>query len=133
MSSGQRRRNMASVRSVDTAPERGVRSILHRLGLRFRLHQRTLAGTPDLVLRRHCTVVFVHGCFWHGHDCARGRAPATRLEFWLPKLERNRERDQENVKRLQAEGWRVLTVWECELRDSERLRRRLASAFGIRA
>lgn len=120
---------MAAVRATDTKPERIVRSMLHRLGLRFRLHQKLLPGTPDIVLKRHATVVFVHGCFWHGHDCPRGKLPTTRLEFWLPKLRRNRERDLENVKRLHVLGWRVLTIWECELQDQARLNRRLVRVF----
>lgn len=125
----QRSRNMASVRSFGTAPELAVRSILHRLGLRFRLQQRSLPGTPDIVLKRYATVVFVHGCFWHGHNCPRGRVPSTRQEFWLPKLKRNRERDRENARQLRLLGWRVLNVWECELRDELRLRHKLAKAF----
>lgn len=129
VSGEQRSRNMAAVRSSDTTPERTVRSILHRLGLRFRLHQKALPGTPDIVLKRHATVVFVHGCFWHGHDCPRGKAPTTRPEFWIPKLRRNRERDLASLSRLRDQGWRVLTVWECELRAPARLSRRLAKAF----
>jgi len=109
-----------------------VRSILHRLGLRFRLHERTLPGTPDIVLKRHKTVIFVHGCFWHGHECGRGKAPSARLEFWIPKLQRNRERDRANAASLRKLGWRVLTVWECELRDFARLNRKLARHFRIR-
>jgi DNA mismatch endonuclease (patch repair protein) len=127
----QRSRNMAAVRSSDTTPERAVRSILHRLGLRFRLHQRSLPGTPDIVLKRHGIVVFMHGCFWHGHDCPRGKVPSARPEFWLPKLQRNRERDRANVASLRKLGWRVLTVWECELREPKRLARRLARAFDM--
>ena len=128
----QRRRNMAAVRSADTMPERAVRRILHKLGLRFRLHQRALPGTPDIVLTRHKTVVFVHGCFWHGHNCPRGKVPSTRTEFWLPKLQRNSERDRTNVALLREFGWRVLIVWECELGDSRRLAHRLAHAFGLK-
>jgi DNA mismatch endonuclease (patch repair protein) len=128
----QRRRNMAAVRSTDTLPERAVRSILHKLGLRFRLHQRALPGSPDIVLARHRTVVFVHGCFWHGHDCPRGKVPSTRPEFWLPKLQRNGERDRNNAASLRNLGWRVLTVWECELDEPRRLARRLARAFHLR-
>lgn len=129
----QRRRNMAAVRSTDTMPERAVRSILHKLGLRFRLHQRALPGTPDIVLTRHKSVVFVHGCFWHGHDCPRGKVPSTRTEFWLPKLQRNCERDRANAASLRTLGWRVVTVWECELGEPRRLVRRLARAFGRRS
>jgi len=129
VSSELRSRNMAAVRSSNTLPERAVRSMLHRLGLRFRLHQKSLPGTPDIVLKRHMTVVFVHGCFWHSHDCSRGKVPGTRHEFWLPKLQRNRERDRKSVMLLHTLGWRVLTVWECELRDQVRLGGRLAKAF----
>ena len=127
----QRSRNMAAVRSSNTTPERAVRSILHGLGLRFRLHQRELPGTPDIVLVRHETVVFVHGCFWHSHDCKRGGVPSTRPDFWLPKLQRNHECDRASVASLRELGWRVLIVWECELREPKRLARRLARAFGI--
>ena len=129
----QRRRNMAAVRSTDTLPERAVRSILHKLGLRFRLHQRALPGAPDIVLTRHKTAVFVHGCFWHGHSCPRGKVPSTRPEFWLPKLQRNGERDRTNAASLRKLGWRVLTVWECELGEPGQLARRLARAFGLRS
>ena len=129
VSSKQRSRNMAAVRSSGTGPELAVRSILHRLGLRFRLRQKSLPGTPDIVLKRYATVVFVHGCFWHGHNCHRGKVPSTRQEFWLPKLRRNKERDRENAKQLDLLGWRVLNVWECELRDKERLKQELAIAF----
>jgi DNA mismatch endonuclease, patch repair protein len=122
---------MAAVRSSNTTPERAVRSMLHGLGLRFRLHQRALPGTPDIVLKRHATVIFVHGCFWHGHDCPRGKRPDTRTDFWIPKLQRNRERDLDNARRLRAQGWRVLIVWECELRKPDKLSRRLAKAFGV--
>lgn len=128
----QRRLNMAAVRAKDTGPERAVRSILHRLGLRFRLHQRGLPGTPDIVLKRHKVVVFVHGCFWHHHDCPRGKLPSTRTDFWVPKLQRNAERDKANAALLRRLGWRVLTVWECELREPRKLVRRLARAFGVR-
>jgi len=127
----QRSKNMAAVRSRDTAPELVVRSTLHSLGLRFRLHQNSLPGSPDIVLKRHHTIIFVHGCFWHGHDCNRGRPPTSRTEFWLPKLEKNRIRDERQVKKLTSLGWRVLTLWECEIRDLPRLARRLASWFHV--
>ncbi|WP_208399636.1 very short patch repair endonuclease [Dyella sp. SG562] len=129
----QRSRNMAAVHSSNTAAEKAVRSILHGLGLRFRLHLKTLPGTPDIVLRRHSTVVLVHGCFWHGHNCPRGKMPSTRQDFWVPKLQRNRSRDAHNARRLRQLGWHVLTVWECELRKPNLLRERLAREFRIRA
>jgi DNA mismatch endonuclease, patch repair protein len=131
VSSAQRSRNMAAVRGRDTTPERAVRSALHALGLRFRLHQASLPGSPDIVLRRHQTVVLVHGCFWHGHDCPRGKVPSTRPDFWLPKLAGNRQRDGRQVKELQALGWRVLVVWECETKDQANLSRRLAKWFRV--
>lgn len=125
----QRSRNMAAVRRRDTAPEMLVRSYMHRMGLRFRLHDTSLPGSPDIILRRHNTVVFVHGCFWHGHGCPRGKAPSTRQEFWLPKLMRNRKRDQLQVQFLRDLGWRVLVVWECQTKDETRLVRRLRGWF----
>lgn len=125
----QRSRNMAAVRRRDTAPEVLVRSYMHRMGLRFRLHDTSLPGSPDIILRRHNTVVFVHGCFWHGHSCPRGNAPSTRQEFWLPKLIRNRKRDQLQVQSLRDLGWRVLVVWECQTKDGTRLVRRLRRWF----
>ena len=127
----QRSRNMAAVRSGNTKPEIAVRSILHSLGLRFRLHQPSLPSSPDIVLKRHSAVVLVHGCFWHGHGCPKGRAPSSRKEFWLPKLDGNRRRDQRQAKALRALGWRVLTVWECETKDTPKLQRRLARWFGV--
>ncbi len=129
VSAAQRSRNMASVRTRDTEPERVVRSTLHSMGLRFRLNQRSLPGTPDVVLRRHGTAIFVHGCFWHGHTCQRGLAPASNREFWLPKLERNRLRDRRQARMLRAAGWRVITIWECQTKNTGKLRRRLESYF----
>ncbi|MBW0451244.1 DNA mismatch endonuclease Vsr [Paraburkholderia phenoliruptrix] len=112
---------MAAVRSYNTKPELAVRSALHAMGLRFRLHQRSLPGSPDIVLKRHSTVIFVNGCFWHGHRCPKGRPPASRPEFWLPKLERNRERDRNAISELRKLGWRVVTVWECQTVDAGNL------------
>jgi DNA mismatch endonuclease, patch repair protein len=97
--------------------------------MRFRLHQSQLPGSPDIVLKRHNTVLFVHGCFWHGHDCPRGMPPSTRTEFWLPKLARNRKRDEDRVRVLRRMGWRVMIVWECETRDESRLARRFVRWF----
>ncbi|WP_224080085.1 very short patch repair endonuclease [Cupriavidus laharis] len=133
VSAHQRSSNMAAVRSRDTAPELAVRKLLHSMGLRFRLHRSELPGTPDIVLPRHRAVVLVHGCFWHGHSCPRGRAPTSNTDFWLPKLDRNKARDAEQVNALRALGWRVLIVWECEVRDTRTLRRRLGRWFGLRA
>lgn len=117
---------MSRVKSADTSPELAVRSMVHRLGYRFRLHRRDLPGAPDLVFPRYKKVVFVHGCFWHGHACPRGgRIPASNRDYWLAKMERNRIRDGENEARLRELGWAVLTVWECELREPEAVSARL--------
>ena len=125
----QRSHIMRSVRSRDTGPELVVRSILHGLGFRFRLHKKELAGRPDVVLAKHRTVVFIHGCFWHGHGCEKGRLPKSRLKFWTAKILRNRIRDAESVKALEAAGWRVLTIWQCETKNSDGLRARLKKLF----
>jgi DNA mismatch endonuclease (patch repair protein) len=124
---------MAQIGGRNTAPELLVRRLLHRMGLRFRLHRRDLPGTPDIVLPRRRTVVFVHGCFWHGHGCKIGQPPRSRPEFWVPKLNRTRERDAETECKLQALGWRVVTVWQCETRQEEALERRLKEELGLPA
>lgn len=116
---------MSRVKSKHTKPEMQVRSILHRMGYRFRLHRRDLPGTPDIVLPRHRKIVEVHGCFWHGHDCPRGKRPKTREEFWNEKLDANERRDRENREALEKMAWDVLTVWECELKDLEAVRESL--------
>lgn len=122
----ERSRIMARVKGRDTAPERIVRSVIHRLGFRFRLHVRNIHGTPDIVLPRHRKVIFVHGCFWHGHKrCPRSKRPTTRLQFWNSKLDRNIERDERIRKILRRTGWKVLTVWECETRKPEKLLKKL--------
>jgi DNA mismatch endonuclease, patch repair protein len=109
---------MRAVRGKDTAPEMTVRRLLHGAGFRFRLHRRDLPGSPDVVLPRWRAAIFVHGCFWHQHPgCARAKRPRARPEYWQPKFARNVERDQEATHRLRALGWRVLVVWECELKD----------------
>ena len=121
---------MARVRGKNTAPEMQVRRLLHRLGFRYRLHGRDLPGSPDLVLPKRRAVVFVHGCFWHGHDCPRGaRAPKQNAAYWTAKIGRNRMRDADVAGRLAAAGWRVLTVWECELKDDAALAVRLLQAL----
>ncbi|MCA9037878.1 MAG: DNA mismatch endonuclease Vsr [Planctomycetaceae bacterium] len=116
--SEQRSFNMSRIRSKDTKPEIIVRSVVHRLGYRFRLHRRDLPGKPDLVLPRHGRIIFVHGCFWHMHRCRYGRVvPATNTEFWQTKRSENVKRDQRNRKQLRHAGWKVLTVWECWTKD----------------
>ncbi|ACG78841.1 patch repair protein [Phenylobacterium zucineum HLK1] len=116
----QRRRNMAAIRAANTKPEMLVRRGLHAHGLRYRLHDRGLPGTPDLVFRSARVAVFVHGCFWHGHDCSLGVRPRTNADFWTAKINRNRERDEAAEAALLMLGWRVATVWECALRGRER-------------
>lgn len=116
-----RTRIMASVRREDTRGELRIRKALHARGLRFRLHAKELPGTPDIVLPRHRTVVMVHGCFWHGHDCHLFRLPRTRRAFWQEKVERNRRRDADVRNALISAGWRCLTVWECALHGREKL------------
>jgi len=113
---------MSRVRGRDTKPEKLVRSLIHRMGYRFRLHVGELPGRPDVVLPRHRKVVFVHGCFWHGHpSCKRAARPKSNREFWRAKIEANRKRDGRNIARLRELGWRVLVVWECQTRDVEAL------------
>ena len=112
---------MSRIGTRNTAPELVVRRGLHRLGFRFRLHRKDLPGRPDVVLPRHHAVIFVHGCFWHGHEgCPYFRLPKTNTDFWKAKIVRNVERDAEIVARLVAQGWRVLTVWECMTRGQTR-------------
>lgn len=125
LSKEQRSRVMSRVKNKDTKPEVRVRSMLHQMGYRFRLHLRDLPGAPDIVLPRHRKAVFVHGCFWHSHDCPRGKRPSTRTEFWNAKLDRNVERDRTNRESLENQGWQVLTVWECELKDPDAVREKL--------
>lgn len=121
-----RRRTMQAVRSTNTTPERVVRRLLFHLGYRFRLHRNDLPGKPDLAFIGRRKVVFVHGCSWHGHACARGnRAPKTNTEYWRMKIARNRERDVTNARKLKCDGWKVLVVWECELKNRERVGKRL--------
>lgn len=117
----QRRLNMSRVRAKDTRPEMTVRQLLHRLGFRYRLHRRDLPGRPDIVLPRYRAAIFVHGCFWHGHDCSLFRMPATRTEFWAAKIAANRRRDGDAVSGLRDAGWRSLLIWECALRGRGRL------------
>lgn len=111
-----RKRMMSGIRGKDTKPEWLIRRGLHGSGFRYRLHYRTLPGKPDLVLPRYRAVVFVHGCFWHGHDCPLFKWPKSREEFWRTKIEGNRERDIRSEALLAADGWRVAVVWECALR-----------------
>jgi DNA mismatch endonuclease (patch repair protein) len=123
-----RSRIMRAVKGRDTAPERAVRGMVHRMGYRFRLHRKDLPGKPDLVFPRLRKVVFVHGCFWHGHKCPRGnRAPKANAAYWREKIGRNGVRDAKNIVALKAGGWRAAVIWECELKRPERVAKRLAT------
>lgn len=122
----RRSRNMSRIRSRDTDPELKVRRLLHGLGYRFRLHNRKLPGTPDIVLAGRRAVIFVHGCFWHRHGgCARASEPRSRIDFWSQKFEATMLRDSRALEALERDGWRTLVVWECEIGDGETLSGRL--------
>lgn len=120
-----RSRLMSKIGPRDTKPELAVRSLLHRLGYRFRLHRKDLPGTPDLVLPRHGVAIFVHGCFWHGHHCKIDKMPKSRTEYWGPKIEANQRRDARKRRQLQRLGWRVVQVWECEIKNVDKLTAKL--------
>jgi len=125
-----RSRIMRSVGRTSTKPEMIVRRSLHALGLRFRLHRKDLAGTPDIVLPKFRTVIFVHGCFWHRHEgCSKTSIPKTRVDFWTAKFLQNVARDRRNEDLLRAAGWRVIAIWECETRDRKELDHTLSLAF----
>ena len=126
----ERSRIMSHVRSRDTKPEKRLRSLLHHMGFRFRLYRRDLPGTPDIVLPKYRTAIFVHGCFWHQHPgCKRAAIPKSNTAFWQKKLERNQVRDAMIQRELTLMGWNVITVWECELKtgNEETLKRKLVS------
>lgn len=114
-----RSRMMAGIKGKNTRPEILVRSALHKRGFRFKLHDKTLPGKPDLVLPKYKAIINIHGCFWHGHDCKFFKVPSTRTDFWLAKINGNRSRDSAQRKVLLEQGWRVLTVWECALRGKK--------------
>ena len=116
-----RSRMMAGIRGKDTRPELAVRAALHRLGFRYRLHRKDLPGRPDIVLPKYQAVIFVHGCFWHGHGCHLFRWPKTREEFWREKINSNNARDRRHLRALADAGWRVATIWECSLKGRARL------------
>ncbi len=135
LSPERRSANMARIRSQNTSPELTLRKLIHGLGYRFRLHRNDLPGRPDLVFPSRKKVIFVHGCFWHQHtECREGRVPGSRLEYWGPKLRRNQERDALAQSSLKDQGWGNLVVWECELKDTtavlKRVRRFLGTAHG---
>lgn len=128
--SAERSQIMRAVRSTDTKPEMKVRRLVFGLGYRYRLHVASLPGTPDLVFPRLRKIINISGCFWHMHSCGRCRIPETRRKYWLAKLERNRRRDVRTLRALRQLGWRVLTVWECQLNNPKQLRRRVSLFLG---
>jgi len=122
LSKEQRSYCMSQIRKTDTTPELVVRKIIHNCGYRFRLYRKDLPGCPDIVLPRYKKIIFVHGCWWHRHNCKLGRrVPKTRLDYWLPKLQANKERHKRNLVKLKRQGWKVLTVWECQTKNPEKL------------
>lgn len=126
LSKAERSRNMSKIRGKNTGPERMVRSLLHRAGYRFRLHVKDLPGKPDIVLPKYRAVVFVHGCFWHRHKgCKGATVPKSHKKFWAEKFARNVANDKRHLRRLRRRGWRVIVVWECQLRHPARVLARL--------
>jgi DNA mismatch endonuclease (patch repair protein) len=122
---------MSRVKGKNTKPELIVRSLLHDMGYRFRLHRSDLPGKPDITLPKHKKIIFVHGCFWHGHmDCRRSKRPTTNEKFWHDKLDKNIERDRRNIRALKALGWDVLIVWMCEVNNVSELKGKLLSFLG---
>lgn len=129
-SKAQRRNIMQSVKSRDTGPELAVRRILYSLGYRYRLHVKSLPGTPDIVFSSRKKIILVHGCYWHGHQCNKGRLPKSRRDYWEPKIAANRERDARTESALVDAGWSVLTIWQCEIRDHVTLAAKLRRFLG---
>ncbi len=121
VSAATRSRMMSGIRSVNTKPELQIRKALHREGFRYRIHVKGLPGNPDIVLPSWRAVIFVHGCFWHRHECGIFRWPSARQEFWKAKLDRNFDNDESSINKLRADGWRVAVVWECSLRGKNRI------------
>jgi DNA mismatch endonuclease (patch repair protein) len=127
----QRRRNMSAIKGKNTRPEMVVRTLLHSMGYRYRLHRKDLPGKPDIVLAKHRIAIFVNGCFWHRHECRWGTVtPKTRPEFWAEKRASNVVRDEKKNSALEKCGWKVVTVWECETRDNETLLQALKPLTG---
>lgn len=126
LSPEQRRACMAAVKGKNTSPELLIRSLVHKLGYRYTLHDPRLPGKPDLVFPWRKKIIFVHGCFWHMHSCRQGKnAPATNVEYWERKRTRNRDRDRKHIKALTRAGWGVMTIWECRLKNELGLRKQL--------
>ena len=128
--SEQRSRNMSAIKSKNTKPEIKVRKILHSMGYRFRLHSKDLPGSPDIVLPKYKTVIFVHGCFWHRHEnCKYASTPKTRKEFWNKKFTENKKRDSEIQEKIKILDWRSVVIWECETKNIENLRDKIIDVF----
>lgn len=126
--SEDRSRTMRAVKSRDTTPELAVRKLVHGMGYRYRLYRENLPGKPDLVFAGRKKVVFVHGCFWHQHDCARGaRTPKSNQDYWIPKLDRNQRRDRQVRSQLRRLGWKSLVIWECQTKNPKKLANRIKS------
>jgi DNA mismatch endonuclease (patch repair protein) len=121
---------MKSVGASDTGPELTVRRLLHRLGYRYTLHRRDLPGRPDIVFPSRRKVIFIHGCFWHGHNCSKGKLPKSRLEYWIVKIETNQERDARAIASLKGSGWQTLSIWQCELKSLDTIERTLRKFLG---
>lgn len=119
--SEQRSRNMAAIKSSSTSPEIYIRKILFSNGYRYRINQKNLPGKPDIVLAKHKTVIFIHGCFWHRHNCHLAVMPKSNLDYWFKKLEANADRDKRNYQALLSLGWKIILVWECAIRGKRRL------------
>lgn len=128
----ERSRLMSRIKSKNTSPEIAVRSLLHRLGYRFRLHRKDLPGRPDIVLPRHRKIVLVQGCFWHGHDCRLASKPKSNQGYWGPKIAATQTRDKRNLRALTDQGWLVLELWECEIKSVQNLERRLRLFMQVR-
>ena len=128
--SEQRSRNMTAIKSKNTKPEINVRKVLHSMGYRFRLHSKDLPGSPDIVLPKYKTVIFVHGCFWHRHEnCKNASTPKTRKEFWNKKFTENKKRDFEIQEKIKILDWRSVVIWECETKNIENLRDKIIDVF----
>lgn len=125
LTKAERSERMSRIRNADTKPEMIVRRMVHGMGYRYNLHARDVPGNPDLVFRARKKIIFVHGCFWHQHGCSHYRQPRTKLGFWQPKLARNKARDEEVRKMLRRQGWKSMTVWECQLRSTRELMSRI--------
>ena len=132
LSPAERSRNMKKIKSKNTKPEKIVRSLLHSNGFRFRLHNKNLPGKPDITLNKYNTVIFVNGCFWHHHkNCRRANIPKSNKGYWIPKIEKNKVRDKQNIAELKKLKWKVLVVWECEVKNLEKFSKKLSKQFRV--